>query len=94
MKSQPKNPVAAHRERLKRDGIVRLEVKVGKNDVTLMRRIADVLADPQQAPEARSILRKHFTGPAPTGLKALLVAAPLEGIELDRIVDTGRPVDL
>jgi hypothetical protein len=40
------------------------------------------------------LLREHFgSGPA-EGLKSLLAAAPLEGIDLSRRRDLGRDVDL
>ena len=45
---------------------------------------AKVLMDPEQETEARAFLRDHFAAQPTFGLKALLAAAPFEGLELDR----------
>jgi hypothetical protein len=42
----------------------------------------------------RALLRKRFAAKQPNGLKALLAAAPLDGIDLTREQDFGRDVDL
>ncbi len=89
-----KNPVTIYRRRMKRQGIVRVEVQVRKEDAALVRRVADALVDPQRAAEARALLRHRFAEPPQKGLKALLAAAPLEGIDLERSRDRGRAVDL
>ena len=81
------------RKRRKREGIVRVEVQVRKQDAALVRRIARALADPARAAEARGVLAARFGAQSPVGLKALLAAAPLDGIELARDRDFGRPVD-
>jgi hypothetical protein len=44
------------------------------------------------ASKLAAIRRNHFARATP-GLKALLAAAPLEGIELDRARDFGREID-
>ena len=44
--------------------------------------------------DTRALLRRRFAAPRAKGLKALLAAAPLEGIDLERARDTGRPLDL
>lgn len=85
--------LVAHRRRLKRQGIVRLEVRVRKSDAMLIRSLVEALADPAREAEARAAMREHFAGAA-KGLKALLAAAPLEGIDLRRARDRGRDVDL
>jgi ribosomal protein S11 len=91
--SAQKKALARHRRRLKRQGVVRLEVQVRGDDAALVRDIVRALADPGRGREARALLRERF-GPGPAaGLKALLAAAPLEGIELDRARDFGRDVD-
>ena len=87
-------PLARHRRRIKRQGMVRVEVKVRKEDAALVRNVARALGDPERADEARALLRRRFADAEPKGLKALLAAAPLEGIELDRSPDLGRPIDL
>ncbi len=86
-----KSPVARHRERLMRRGLVRLEVRVRKEDAALVRGLANALSDPARAAETRAALQQRL---APAGLKALLAAAPLEGIDLTRSPDSGRDVEL
>lgn len=93
MQKSRKSPLAAFRQRLKRQGIVRVEVQVRKGDAALVRSVAKALGDPGREAEARSFLRARFATPGPTGLKAILASAPLEGIELERPRDTGRAVD-
>ena len=65
-----------------------------KQDVTLVRSVATALANPEQSVEARVLLRGALRAANPERLKALLTAAPLEGIDLERSRDAGRPVDL
>jgi len=88
------SPVAAHRRRQRSRGLQRLEVQVPTTDAPLLRAIAAALADPAQAAEARAFLRLRFAPAPPRSLKALLEAAPLEDLDLDRSRDTGRDVDL
>ena len=85
--------LTAHRRRLKRRGIVRVEVHVRKHDAALVRDVAHVLSDPAREPEAR-LLSERFGGSKASGLKALLAAAPLEGIDLTRERDLGRDIPL
>ena len=94
MPTSQKKALTTYRRRLKREGIVRLEVKVRKQDAALVRSVVTALADPDHEAETRALLRERFTAAKPQGLKALLAAAPLEGINLERSRDTGRPVDL
>jgi len=94
MPKSPKTPLETFRRRLKRQGIVRVEVRVRKDDAALLRSVAQALGDPGRETEARSLLRTRFATPSPVGLKALLASAPLDGIELKRPRDRGRPVDL
>ena len=94
MPTSQKKALTTYRRRLKREGIVRLEVKVRKQDAALVRSVVTALADPDHEAETRALLRERFTAAKPQGLKALLAAAPLEGIDLERSRDTGRPVDL
>ena len=89
-----KTPLDTFRRRQKRQGIVRVEVQVRKEDAALVRRVAQALADPEREAEARSLLKARFARPSPVGLKALLASAPLDDIELQRPRDLGRPVDL
>ena len=94
MVSKTKSAVAKHRARVQRQGFVRVEVNVRKEDAGLVRRIASALTDPLRQAEARMVLRQRFAEPPKVSLKALLASAPLEGIDLDRTRDPGRDVDL
>lgn len=87
-------PLANYRQRMKRRGMVRVEVQVRRDDATLLRKIAGALADPAREAETRALLHQRFGERTPQGLKALLAAAPLEGVDLGRSRDTGRKVDL
>src|SRR5947209_3044057 len=84
----------ALRRRLKRRGIVRVEVHVRKDDAAPVRGVAKALADPAREAEARALLRERFGADNAKSLKALLSAAPLEGIDLSRERDVGRDVVL
>jgi hypothetical protein len=94
MPSTRKKSLAAYRRRQKRRGVVRLEVHVRRDDAVLIREVAQALSDPARATEARSLLRERFGTVPAKGLKALLAAAPLEGIDLTRERDVGRNVEL
>jgi hypothetical protein len=56
--------------------------------------VASALSDPSRQAEARLLLRQRFAKPPKVSLKALLAAAPLDGIDLDRSRDPGRDIDL
>jgi hypothetical protein len=94
MTGKAKSPVAKHRARMERRGLVRVEIKVHKEDVSLLRCVATALSDPARRGEARLLLRQRFVEPPKVSLKALLAAAPLDGIELDRSRDLGRDIEL
>ena len=84
MTDKAKSSVASHRARLERQGLVRVEVNVRKEDASLVRRVASALSDPARRAEARVLLRQRFVEPSNVSLKALLASAPLDGIDLDR----------
>ena len=86
--------IAVHRERRKQQGFVRLELQVRKEDAPLLRSVAGALADTARAAASRALLREHFVARKAKGLKALLAAAPLAGIDLDRSDDREREVEL
>ncbi len=88
------SPVTAWRKRRQRQGFVRVEVQVRKEDASLVRDVATALGDPERETETRAILREKIATPRAGGLKALLEAAPLEGIDLGRRRDLGRDVSL
>jgi len=92
--TKAKSSLATYRARMERQGFVRVEVNVRKEDVSLVRGVASALADPSRQAEARRLLQQRFAEPAKADLKALLAAAPLDGIDLDRSADPGRDVAL
>lgn len=94
MPDTQKKTIAAYRRRLKRRGMVRLEVHVRRDDAPLVRGVVKALADPEREGEARALLRERFAPAKAKGLKALLASAPLEGIDLGRDRDYGRNVKL
>jgi hypothetical protein len=94
MPSVQRKPLSAFRRRLKRRGIVRVEVHVRKDDAALVRGVAQALSDPAREAETRALLRERFGGANAKGLKALLAAAPLDGIDLTRERDLGRDIAL
>jgi hypothetical protein len=94
MPGKPSSPVSSYRRRLKRRGVVRLEVHVHRDDAELVRGVVKALADPERNAETRSLLRQRFGMRGATDLKALLAAAPLEGVDLSRRRDVARDVDL
>jgi hypothetical protein len=94
MGNQSRPSLASHRAQRERQGFVRVEVNVRKEDAGLVRQVAAALSDPARQAAARALLRQRFIEPAKLSLKALLASAPLEGIDLDRGRDLGRDVDL
>ena len=61
----------------------------------LIQKVASLLrGDPARAAEARKRLLQILGEEPQSGLKALLESAPLEGIDLTRIRDLGRDVEL
>jgi len=94
MSSPQKKTLSAYRRRQKRRGVMRLEVHVRKDDAGLIRGVAKALSDPARETEARALLRERFGATQTKGLKELLAAAPLEGIDLSRERDLGRDVAL
>lgn len=86
------SPVTAWRKRRQRQGFVRLEVQVRKEDAHLLREVASALGDPVREAEVRTILRDKIVPTNKGGLKTLLASAPLEGIDLERPRDLGREV--
>ena len=94
MSNARRKSVSTYRRRLKRQGVVHLEVHVRKGDAPLVRDVVKALGDPDREAEARALLRERFGGGKPTGLKALLASAPLDGIDLTRERDFGRDFEL
>ena len=92
--TEHQSPVTTWRKRRQRQGFVRVEVQVRKEDAGLLREVATALGDPARAVETRAALRETVVPAHAGGLKALLASAPLEGIELERNPDVGRDVAL
>jgi hypothetical protein len=92
--STQRKALSTYRRRLKRRGVVRLEVHVRKDDAALVRGVVKALTDPEREGEARALLRERFAAGKAKGLKALLASAPLGGIDLRRDPDFGRDVRL
>ena len=86
--------LSAYRRRLKRHGVVRVEVHVRRNDAALIRGVARALSDPAVENETRVLLRERLGLDKATGLKALLASAPLAGLDLTRKRDVGRELEL
>lgn len=91
---RPRDAVSAHRDRQRARGFQRVEVRARGEDAPLVRAVAAALADPARAAEARALLRSRFAAEPTRDLKALIEAAPLDGIDLDRPRDLGRDVGL
>jgi hypothetical protein len=94
MSGPKRQPLSAYRRRLRRRGVVRVEVSVRKEDAPLVRGVVKALGDPEREAEARAVLREHFDAAKTKGLKDWLAAAPLEGIDLTRERHLDREVDL
>lgn len=94
MATARKTPVTTYRDRMKRQGLVRVEVQVRREYAGLVRDVASALADPEREAETRALLRDRIARQPVPGLKALLASAPLDGIEIDRPRDMGREITL
>jgi hypothetical protein len=93
-KSQQK-AVRIHRQRLKVRGLQRVEVQASEDDAELIRTLARCLRDDDRAAaRVRRQLRAAVKRKAPTSLKVLLTAAPLDGIRIARSRDRARSADV
>ena len=94
MSTSQEKAVRRHRQRLKRRGLKRVEVEAAESDAALIRKLARLLRRDGESTEwIRAQLAALVATDGP-GLKALLAAAPLEGIRIIRSVDRGRIVEL
>ena len=74
-----------HRRRLKQKGFRRVEVEARDTDASIIRQLARTLrTDGDKAREARQLLLDLLASEQ-TGLKELLLSAPLEGIRITRL---------
>jgi DNA-directed RNA polymerase beta subunit len=94
MPTSPASHLASHRQRLKERGIVRVEVRVRKDDEALVKRVVAALNDPEKQEAARSALKRALAPAPAVDLKALLASVSLEGLDLRRDKDLPRDVDL
>lgn len=88
-KSDP-GQAAGRRKRSLPRAFVRVELKASEHDAGLLGAMAAARADPDREAETRSALHARFGQRPAGGLKALLAAAPLDDIVLDRPRDAGR----
>jgi len=93
MTTNKKKSPSADRKRLKREGLVRVEVHVREQDAPLIRGAVKALVDPELQAKARALLREHFAADSARGFKKLLAAAPLEDIDFGRDRGLGRNLD-
>ncbi len=78
----------------KERGLKRVEIHVAESDVALFRQLAKILCEDN---EESTLLRRRLDGliaERAAGLKALLAAAPLDGIRITRSHDSGRTIEL
>ena len=92
MSSSQKRAVSNHRSRLRKRGVVRLEVSVRKEDVALVRGVVMALNDPKREDDARAALRDRFADAS--GFKEFLLQLPIDGLDLERLDDDVRDVEL
>jgi hypothetical protein len=74
--------------------MVRVEVHVSKEDRELIRGAAEALRDPQRQAQARATLRQTVAKPPVKDLKALLAGGPPGDLDLERVRDFGRDIEL
>ncbi len=87
--------LTAHRSRLKKRGLARVEVQVPAADADLIRRAAQSLrGEADTAARLRVQLSSLLSAKGEPRLKEILAAAPLEDIDLTRTPDRGRTVEL
>ncbi|OGR07494.1 MAG: hypothetical protein A2341_26540 [Deltaproteobacteria bacterium RIFOXYB12_FULL_58_9] len=86
--------VAKHRARLKRKGLVRVEVQVPKEDADTLRALASDLKDPDRGEAVRGGLARILSMTVFGSFKNALLAGPAVEIPIDRIDDVPRDVDV
>lgn len=93
MSTSQEQAVRNYRRRLKRRGMKRLELQATEQDASLLKELAKVL---RQGDDKSELVRTRIREVVkqPESAKALLAAAPLEGIRITRSTDHGRIVEL
>jgi hypothetical protein len=94
MKRKPKSALAAHRARLAKAGRVRLEVTVRREDVPLVRGVANTLNDPELGPVLRAQLDRANANRTRDFKKLLMSLPSFDGFDLDRSTERDRDVEL
>ena len=59
MPGTQRKPLSAYGHRLKRRGVIRVEVHMRKADAALVRNVAQALSDPAREAETRALLRER-----------------------------------
>ncbi len=85
--------LSTHRRRLKERGLARVEVQARRDDADLLRALASRLRD-DPADDLRHRLAELLSSPNKPSLKALLAAAPLADLDLERQRDLPRDIEL
>jgi hypothetical protein len=93
MTAAKQKALTSYRRRLKREGLVRLEVHVRQDDAVLIKGVAQALRDPNREGETRAALRQ-FGPPPRKSFKQFLSEAPLDRVDLTRAQHREREVDL
>ncbi len=90
-----RDAVNRHRERQSNKGLARMELSVPVQDRELLRSVASELKKGGfDADRMRMLLKSAVNGEDLIDFKAFLEMAPLEGVDLKRIKDTGwREID-
>ena len=95
MRRKRKSALESHRARLAREGKVRVEVTIRREDVPLIREVATALNDPARAAQTRVRLRDSCNYHKGMTFKDLLATGPsFEGMDLERSRDSDRDIDL
>jgi hypothetical protein len=95
MTATKRSTVQRFRARQKARGLHRFEVHIPAEDISLIRRVAEALADPSRRVEVRTELSKVVGLKERPSLKDLLAQGPsLDEIDLTRSREAGRSVDL
>lgn len=94
MSTSQDKAVREHRRRLKERGLRRVEIHAAESDAALIRQLARILREDNTSAELVRSRLNDLVAERPAGLKALLAAAPLEGIRITRARGSGRTVEL
>ena len=94
MSASQDKAVRDHRRRLKERGLKRVEIHAAESDAALIRQLAKILREDSDRSALLRTRLDDMVTERPTGLKLLLVAAPLEGIRITRSQESGRTIEL